>query len=312
MTIPYPGELAALLTAFFWTVTALAFESAGKKIGSLTVNLIRLLFAFVFIGTLSFVTRGEFLPVGASYHNWIWLSVSGFVGFVLGDLFLFKAYVVVGARVSQLIMSLSPPIAAIIGWIILNETLCLKSIAGMVITISGIALVILKRERRPAEEDSQGPAKKRGKKNLKFSYPLTGILLAFGGAAGQATGLVLSKYGMEDYNPFSANQIRMITGFFGFVVIYTFMNRWKSLMPALKNKSAMSWLTVGSFFGPFLGASFSLVAVSYTASGIAATIMATVPVIIIAPAVIFFREKVKPLEILGAILAFTGVALFFL
>ena len=108
----HAGELAALMAAIFWTFTALAFESAGKKIGSLTVNLLRLFMAFFFLGIFTWFSRGDFFPSGASYHNWIWLSLSGFVGFVLGDLFLFRAYVVVGARISMLIMSLAPPIAA--------------------------------------------------------------------------------------------------------------------------------------------------------------------------------------------------------
>jgi len=45
----YLGEIAGLLTAVFWTVTSLAFESAGKKVGSLSVNLIRLVMAFFFM-----------------------------------------------------------------------------------------------------------------------------------------------------------------------------------------------------------------------------------------------------------------------
>lgn len=312
MIITYAGELAALLTAFFWTVTAISFESAGKKIGSLSVNLIRLFFAFVFIGLLSLVTQGQFFPLGASVHNWIWLSVSGFVGFVLGDMLLFRAYIVVGARVSMLIMSLSPPLAAVAGWLILGETMDARSIAGMAVTIGGISMVILKRERNNIENGPTGQINKKRRNSYKFSYPVTGVLLALGGAAGQATGLVLSKYGMEDYNPFQANQIRMITGFFGFAMIFTILRRWNRLVPALKNRQGMSWLTLGAFFGPFLGASFSLVAVKYTASGIAATIMSLVPVIIIAPAVIIFKEKVTPVEIAGAIIAFLGVAMFFM
>ncbi len=43
----YLGEIAALFTAVFWTVTSLSFESAGKKIVSLQVNLIRLVVAFL-------------------------------------------------------------------------------------------------------------------------------------------------------------------------------------------------------------------------------------------------------------------------
>ncbi len=308
----HAGELAALMTAIFWTFTALAFESAGKKIGSITVNLLRLFMAFIFLGIFTYFSRGEFFPTGASAHNWIWLSLSGMVGFVLGDLFLFRAYIVVGARISMLIMSLAPPIAAIVGWLIMDETMSAKSIAGMVVTFAGIAMVILTRQKNMMPAVPGYPKENNRSNSLRFTYPVAGLLLAFGGAAGQATGLVLSKYGMEGYDAFAATQIRVITGFFGFVIIYSILRRWHRLMPALKNRAAMTSLTIGSFFGPFLGVSFSLLAVKYTSSGIAATIMSIVPVLIIPFSVMMFREKITPREILGAFVAITGVALFFL
>ena len=85
------GELAALATAMFWTVTALSFEFASKRVGSLSVNLLRLIMAFFLLGTFNFFLRGKFLPVDANEFNWIWLGISGLVGLVLGDYFLFKS-----------------------------------------------------------------------------------------------------------------------------------------------------------------------------------------------------------------------------
>jgi drug/metabolite transporter (DMT)-like permease len=307
----HAGELSALLAAIFWTFTALAFESAGKKIGSVTVNLVRLFMAFFFLGTFTWISRGQFFPTGASTHNWIWLSVSGLVGFVLGDLFLFRAYVVVGARISMLIMSLAPPIAATVGWMIMGETMAPKSLAGMAVTFAGIAMVILTRHGNDLPQVHGSPIR-MNKKTIRFTYPVAGLLLALGGAAGQATGLVLSKYGMNGYDAFASTQIRVITGLLGFIVIYTMLGRWPRLVPALKNGPAMKSLSTGAFFGPFLGVSFSLLAVSYTSSGIAATIMSIVPVLIIPFSIIMFKEKITIREVVGAFVAIGGVALFFL
>ncbi|MFP4025419.1 MAG: DMT family transporter [Thiohalospira sp.] len=300
------GEFAALLTAGFWTITAIAFESAGKKVGSLSTNLIRLFMAFIFIGIYGLITRGSFIPFDASAHNWMWLSLSGLVGFVIGDLLLFEAYVVVGSRVSMLIMSLTPPITAFIGWLIMDEVLTMQNIAGMVLTITGIMLVVVERKSHKLGEKS----KKNNK--MKFSYPIAGLLLAFGGAVGQGTGLVLSKFGMQDFDPFAATQIRVITGFTGFAILFIFLKRWKKVLEALKNKKAMSRVSVGAFFGPFLGVSFSLLSVKHTTTGVASTIMAIVPVLIIPPAVIFFKEKITLKEVIGSVIAVGGVALFFL
>ena len=298
------GEIAGVLTAVFWTVTSLAFESAGKKVGSLAVNLIRLVMAFFFIGLYSFAVRGFFFPTDATLYQWQWLAISGLVGFVIGDLLLFQAFVVIGARISMLMMSLAPPFAAFVGWLLLGEVLNPVKWFGMAVTMTGIVIVILKREK----SEENGTIKKR----LKSGYSVQGILLAIGGAIGQATGLVLSKKGMGEYDAFSASQIRVLAGIVGFTVLFFFLKRWPRVWAALKHRSAMKRITLGAFFGPFLGVSFSLLAVQHTEAGIAATLMAISPVLIIAPAVILFHEKVNWKEILGAVITVGGVALFFL
>ncbi len=300
----YFGEIAGLLTAVFWTVTSMAFESAGKKVGSLAVNLIRLVMAFFFIGIYSYIARGFFFPTDASVFQWKWLILSGLIGFVIGDLLLFQAFVVIGARISMLLMALTPPFTAFISWFILGETLTAMNWIGMAVTISGIILVILKREK----SEKNGVVTNK----IKANYSIPGILMALGGAMGQAVGLVLSKKGMGEYDAFSAAQIRVLAGVIGFSVLFIFIRRWPRVWAALKNKPAMKRITLGAFFGPFLGVSFSLLAVQYTKAGIAATLMAIVPVLIIAPAVILFKEKINWKEIVGAVITVGGVMMFFL
>ncbi len=297
-TVNNLGELAALLTAIFWTVTALAFESASVKVGSLSVNVIRLFFALFFLSIYTFIARGIPFPVDASQYQWFWLFLSGLVGFVFGDLFLFKSYTIIGSRFSMLIMTLVPPIAAFLGWLILGECLTFYNYLGMTLTFFGIVLAIFSKE------------SKKSKFKLKLSPK--GILFAFGGAVGQASGLVLSKYGMKDYDPFAATQIRIVASIIGFSILVTYLKRWPRVIEALSHKKAMRGITIGSFFGPFLGVSFSLLAVKYTETGIASTIMAIVPVLIIPPAILIYKQRITVLEIIGAVLSVCGVAMFFI
>lgn len=295
---PHIGEIASLAVAVFWTVTALAFESASKRVGSLPVNWIRLVLGLVFLSVFTRVQRGLFLPLDASAHAWFWLSLSGFVGFVLGDLFLFRSFVLIGSRVSMLIMALAPPVTAVLGWVFLGERLSPLSLIGMAMTLAGIALVVID---RPS-----------GDTPMRLAHPVAGVLFALGGAVGQAAGLILSKIGMADYSPFGATQIRILAGVIGFSVLLTARGAWGRTFSALKNRKALALTTTGAFFGPFLGVSFSLFAVQHTAAGIAATIMATVPILIIPPAVLFMKEKVTFREAAGAVVAIGGVALLFL
>src|SRR5512145_2408651 len=110
------GEFASLMVALFWSITALSFESASRKVGSLSVNIIRLVIGLAFLTLLNIITRGLWLPTDASLHNWIWLSVSGLIGFVLGDFFLFKSYTIIGSWFAMLSMTLAPPMAAVFGY----------------------------------------------------------------------------------------------------------------------------------------------------------------------------------------------------
>lgn len=293
----HTGELAALAVAFFWTITALSFESASNKVGSLAVNLIRLLFGFTFLSIFTFFYRGHAFPYDAGLNHWLWLSLSGLIGFVLGDLFLFKSFTIIGSRVAMLIMTLVPPITAALGFLFLGEKLTLFNFFGMALTVGGIFTAIFSRA-------SQG-------EKLKLNMPVKGFLLALGGAVGQALGLVLSKKGMGSYDPFAATQIRVITGIMGFTGLVLLMGRGEQIRNAFRHKLGMRGIVIGSFFGPFLGVSFSLLSVKYTETGIASTIMALVPILIIAPSVFIFKQKVTIREIIGAIISVIGVALFF-
>lgn len=295
--IIYYGEYAALLTAFFWTVTAMAFEVATKRVGTYSVNMIRLTFAFIMLATLSYFRRGMFLPIDASTHAWIWLSASGVVGFILGDLFLFASYPIISSRTAMLFMTLAPPLAAVFGFFVLGEVMTLLSILGMFLVVSGIAIAIW--------------SKTEGSTKRSLNIPIKGAIFASLGALGQAGGLVLSKYGMRDYDPFAATQIRIIAGMIGFLVIISLLKKWKNVIATFSNSKAISRIGIGSFFGPFLGVSFSLIAVQNTSAGIASTLMAIVPVLIIVPSVMIFKQKITSREIFGAILSVVGVILFF-
>ncbi len=291
------GQLAALGTALCWAVTSTSFESAGKRVGSFQVNLIRLVVAFLIFTLYSMVVYRQPLPLQAGGHVWIWLSLSGLVGFVFGDLFLFQAFVDVGARTAMLVYSLVPPMTALLGRIILKEVLTPLQLVGMVITVVGIMIVVTGQSRV---------------NQLPHPHRLRGIWFAVLGALGQALGLVLGRYGAPSYDPFGATQIRALAGVVGFAVLFTVMRRWRRVYPALSDRPAMRSIIRGAFFGPFLGVTLALFAAQRTGTGIASTLTATVPVILIPVAIFGKKETVAFQEILGAVVAVGGVAVLFL
>lgn len=295
-SMPLPshiGETASLVTAVCWTLSAIFFEKAGRRVGSLSVNIIRIFLGIIFLGITTLFTRGMFFPMDATAYNWFWLGVSGIVGFFLGDLFLFKSYTIIGSRTSQLVMSLAPMITAVIGWFFLHEILSTKSILGIVVSVAGIMMAV-------------------AGKGLKLNVPLRGFLYALGGALGQAVGLILSKKGMGDYDAVAATQIRAIFGFVAFALLVTLMRRWKRVFLAAGDKEGMKGIAVGAVFGPFIGVALSLYAVQHTETGIASTLMALVPIFIIVPTAIMFKEKITARQVIGAVISIAGASIFFL
>lgn len=206
---------------------------------------------------------------------------------------LFKSYTIIGSRTAALIMSFVPMLTGIIGWFFLGEKLTGMNVLAMLISMSGIVVAISNRK-------------------LRLNYSAKGLLLAFGGAMGQAVGLILSKKGVGNYDPIAGTQIRALFGLLSFGIMMSVLHRWKNIIVAFKDKSGIRAVSIGAFFGPFVGVALSLFAIQHTKTGIASTLMALVPVFIIWPSAIMFNEKVKPQQIIGAVISIIGVSLFFM
>jgi drug/metabolite transporter (DMT)-like permease len=73
---------------------------------------------------------GRFFPTGFQFSVYLYLLSSGFLGFFIADLLIFKAFVDLGPRETLVIMTLSPIFAALSSWLALGETLRLLQIQG--------------------------------------------------------------------------------------------------------------------------------------------------------------------------------------
>ena len=309
----YLGEIISLVVAVTWTATALFANEASRRIGAMSTNLFRMILSAVLLGGLLWIVIGHPYPAFADGKTWLWMALSALVGYVFGDFCLFNSYVVIGARFGQLFMTLAPLFAAIAGWALLGETLSWRSWLAMAVTLAGIAISILSR--------SQDGHK------LTLRLPIKGVLLGVGAGMGQGVGLVLSKIGMQHYEaalpanapeafswamPFASTMIRSLTGMVGFFVWMALLGQLPQLRAALKDRTGMRFTGLTTLFGPFIGVSLSLMAVQYARAGIASTLMALTPVLIILPYALIYKQKITPKEILGVTVSMIGVSLFFL
>ncbi len=293
----YAGEISALLTAALWTGSALAFAAATTRVGSVYVNVTRLVFAvaLLFLTILAFGIDPRISSLQITY-----LALSGFVGFVFGDTFLFKSYEYNSARIGSLVMSAAPAFAALLAFLFLGETLTAMGITGMGITLGGIALVVLDR-------------KESSSHIVPISMP--GIFYAFLGAFGQAGGLILAKsaFDLGPINGVVATFVRAVAATAVVTPLNYFTGRLtKPVQVLAKDRKALNLITLGAFLGPFLGVVCSLISISHTSVAIAATLMATSPILMLPTVRILFNEKLSWRAILGAAAAVIGVAVLFL
>ncbi len=295
--MPFPGEIAALTTALLWSGSSLVFAAATARVGSVAVNVSRLFLAagYLVVVVLIFQIRSPL-----STHQIANLAVSGVIGLAIGDSFLFRAYQEMGPRITMLIMSLSPAIAAVLGYLFLGEGLSFQGIAGMLVTISGISIVVLRRS----------PSERRA---ARATVP--GTAYALGGATGQAVNLLFAKAAFNEgpIDGFLATLIRIVASLAFLVPAMILARRWSNPLRVFsRDRGALAYTVAGSVLGPFLGIAFSLIAIANTSVAVASTLMATVPILMLPLLRFISNERLTWPAFAGAGAACAGVALLFL
>jgi drug/metabolite transporter (DMT)-like permease len=291
------GELSAVLTATIWACTSLLISTVSSKIGSVQTNIGRMVASLFFFIVTILIFR---LPLNISSTQALNLVLSSVVGIVFGDTFLFYAFRQIGARLSMLIMSLSPAIAAILAYLFLDETLSLWGIIGMILTLCGISLVVFERN---APIPSQ------------YRVTRFGIVCAFLGALGQGGGVIFAKLAFLEgpIHGIIASFIRIAIAVFVLLPIAIVSPRVSNPVPLLRQeRKVVLYLLLIAFFGTFGGVTLSLIAVAYAKVGIASTLIATSPVLMLPMVRVAYQEQLSWKATLGAFTAVVGVAILFL
>ncbi len=295
--MPFLGEISALLTAVCWSGSSIAFATATNKIGSVQVNISRLILATI----LLFVTiLAAGVSVSLSSLQVFYLVISGFIGLVFGDTYLFKSYQEIGPRLSMLIMSSAPAISAVLAYFFLGEILPAWGIAGIIVTIAGIVFVVLE---RPEISSS------------KYTISKTGLVYGFLGALGQGVGLIFAKLAFDQgaINGFVATFVRVASSMIVYLPLGFLTHRYFNPVKIFsQQKKTFGFTLLGAVLGPYLGITFSLIAVANTKVGIAAALMATVPILMLPLVRYIYRESLSWKAIAGAFVAVAGVAILFL
>lgn len=302
--MPLIGELAALGTSLCFSLSSILFTSSGRELGSILVNRARLLLAILLVIVLHTILYGQPLPLDAGNERWFWLGLSGFVGLALGDSSLFQAFILIGPRISMLMMALAPVMSVILAWVFLGEALSPMTILGIIVTVAGVLIVV--GERRGGEKEAQVEPTNRRR------Y-LLGLLFGLGGGLGQAGGLVLSKLGLEGGFPaLSGNLIRLIVAGITIWILAIANRQLLSSYRELKaHPRSLMFLTIGTIIGPIAGVWLNLISVQNTNLGVSSTLASLMPIFLIPISYFVYGERITKQAIVGTFVAFIGIILLF-
>ena len=295
------GEIAGLSTSVCWAFNSVVFTFAGRRVGSQTVNHMRIWISFMAMFAVHPLFMGTLFPYHIEGWRFLYLSISGVIGLVVGDGLLFESFLLIGPRLASLLMLLAPVISAFLAWVILGEVLLVLEIFGILVTMGGIAWVVAERTNSLTQAHVNKPPK----------YAL-GVILGIGGAVGQAVGLLLSRMGLEGgYSTISANQVRVGAAACALLLIGLLKKNLTTHFVKMRDKKALAQISTGALSGPVLGVILSLEAIAHTHIGVASTLMSLTPVLLLPVSHFLFKEKVSPRAIIGTIIALAGVILLF-
>lgn len=289
-------ELAALGTALSWALAGLISAEAVRAMGPFHFNLVRQVFVALLLAVLVSAT-GAWQGIAAG--TLALLALSGIVGILIGDTLNFAGVARLGPRRAGAVFALNSPMAAVLGWLLLGESLPLQAWAGIALAALGVALAVLGRPRQDAHalETLRGAV-------------LTGVLFGLGGALGQAAGSLIARPMMEaGMDPYLASMTRV--GASGLAMAFLAASPLAPAAPLALPRRMILIALATAVLGLGIGMTLFLFALRGAETGIVATLSASSPVMILP--LLWLRTGQRPSgqSWLGALLALAGLALIF-
>ncbi|MCY1150974.1 MAG: DMT family transporter [Pleomorphochaeta sp.] len=292
------GQILAIIAALTYAENSIIYSYLGKEVSTRATVHVRLWIAVPVIVLMALIGEGNFL-FQASLSNWIILLISGVLGYFFCDSFSFWAFTNIGPREAMVIMTLNPIFNSVLSYFFFREILTIIQMFAILITLSGIIILILNQEK---EIDV-----------IKKKNKTKGAIFALLAAIFQASSNILAKTALTDLGPISTNAIRMIGGLIAAAIFALFFRKeFKKDFTSFKDKKHFSLLLIATISGPVIGMSLLLTSFNYAPVGLVTALVQISPIFILIYELIFIKKHVKLLEIGGTIISVIGVAMMFL
>jgi drug/metabolite transporter (DMT)-like permease len=287
------GSMIGLLGTAFYGFSVVVYRSQAKEIRPIAASSLKMWVALPFMTFVLVLFPGvksAFLP----FPTLILLVSSVILGAVIGDTIYLWSQERIGVSYAFPISMSFPIITYFLTVIFLSEPPILSRLAGAVIAVAGVILI-------SNEQNTNGIELGRLRK-----LDVWGILAAIVTAILYAVGTVLLQVGIEGVDPVSGSFVRVVFGSVAFIPIYAFASIRGMRRPTRK---AAIRVTIAGFFGMAIGSLLYVIAVAEVGATIMSVISSTAPLFAIPVSLIFLKEKLTRLAVVGIFATLVGVVL---
>lgn len=292
-------ELAALAAASCWALASIISSRPAQHLGAVSFNHLRLSLVFAMLLVVVLLT-GRYSSVRSEHL--LPIILSGFIGFFIGDSLLFQCLNRLGPRRMSILFATNAPMATLLGWYFLDETLAPLTLLGIGLVMSGVLLAIVY-GKRPSQlhqwETVTGPL-------------WAGVGLGLLAALAQAVGSLIARPVMADgADPVFVSMLRLGVAALSMTVL--FLLPLKQFKP--KNKPTLGIIgqtALSGFIAVGVGVTLLMFALSGGEVGIISTLSATSPALLLP--LLWLRTGERPAwgAWAGAALAIIGSGLIFM
>lgn len=288
------GNLCALVAALIWACSITAYRHYGKRYPAGVVNFNKLL-----VGTTAFAITIYFLklqwPSDAS--TWTWLMISGIIGLAIGDTFFLLAIQRLGAPLTSALQNLTPPIAAILAWIFLNDAMYPLEITGLLLTMFAVSGVVL------------AGAKRDDQKTTTWRFYFVGVGLASVAAVCQSIAMVFTANYVKALDPNMVVLLRLLPTIPLMLLLNVSKAENRDGMKRLVSRPQdLIVLAIVALCGTYIGLTLLTISYKFISTGVATAISNTYPIWIIPIAALFLNERPNLKQCFWTVLAVVGIA----
>ncbi|MBM30826.1 MAG: hypothetical protein CMD77_07940 [Gammaproteobacteria bacterium] len=293
---------AAILATLLFSLSAVSGKRLSHHLSGVEANFWRFLLAAFLLGAYA---HSFGLGLGGGALGMFFIS--GIIGFGVGDYGLFRAYPILGSRLTMVMTQcLAAPFAASIEWLWMGETLSFGQVLAGTAILVGVALAL-------APSETTDVDRKHWKAGI-----LWGLMSAFG----QGFGAVLSRKALSlveagvTVDGLSQAYQRVLGGLTVMAVLLLFRKmrlrngatiRTEVALTPVTIKLLVALIVANTLCGPTLGVGAYQWALSSLPSGIVLSVVALSPLVIIPLAMKFEGERPTLRSIIGSVVAVAGV-----